>query len=55
LGLNMVRCDVVGCHPRLVRMIRELVLERLDPGAPRLAIGAHGPWPDRCPESCCRP
>lgn len=54
LGINMVRAEVVGSHPRLVRMIRELIEERLDPAAPRLALGSDGPWPDRCPCDCCR-
>jgi ferrochelatase len=54
LGMNMVRAAVVGCHPRFVRMIRELIVERLDPGAPRLALGPDGPWPDDCPGECCR-
>ena len=54
LGLTMVRAETVGCHPRFVRMIRELVLERIDPSAPRLAVGTHAPWPDVCPPNCCR-
>ena len=56
LGINMVRAAVVGSHPRFVRMIRELVLERerLDPAIPRLALGPDGPWPDDCPFHCCR-
>lgn len=54
LGLNMVRSGVVGCHPRFVRMIRELVQERLDENAPRLALRPDGPWPDHCPDDCCR-
>ena len=32
LGINLVRAEVVGSHPRFVRMIRELVLERTEPG-----------------------
>ena len=55
LGLNLVRAEVVGTHPRFVRMIRELVVERLDADVPRLALGLRGPWPDRCPDDCCRP
>ncbi len=55
LGINMVRADVLGNHPRFVQMIRELVIERLDPAAPRLAMGYDGPWPDQCPADCCRP
>ncbi len=54
-GLSMVRAGVVGCHPRFVRMIRELIQERLDPAAPRLALGTYGPFPDRCPPDCCLP
>ena len=53
LGINLVRAATVGNHPRLVRMIRELVVERLDPSAPRLASGCDGPWPDQCPGDCC--
>ena len=54
LGINMVRAATAGNHPRLVRMIRELVEERLDAAAPRLALGEAGPWPDVCSEDCCR-
>ena len=54
LGINMTRAAVVGCHPRFVRMIRELVSERLDPPAPCLALGPDGPWPDDCSLHCCR-
>ena len=53
LGIEMVRAAVVGNHPRFVRMIRELVVERLEPSAPRLALGTLGPWPDECPADCC--
>jgi protoporphyrin/coproporphyrin ferrochelatase len=53
LGLNMVRADTVGTHPRFVRMVRELLEERLS-GAPlRLHLGARGPAPDVCPPGCC--
>lgn len=53
LGLNMVRAGVVGNHPRLVSMIRELIVERIEPNAPRLALGNLGPTPDVCLEGCC--
>ncbi len=53
LGINMVRAAVVGSHPRFVQMVRELISERLDPSLERLALGADGPWPDRCPPGCC--
>ncbi len=55
LGLNLVRSAVVGCHPRFVTMIRQLVQERVDTTAERLALGPRGPSPDVCPADCCRP
>ena len=54
LGLELVRAEVVGVHPRIVEMIRELVVERLDSAAPRLSLGGQGAWPDDCPSDCCR-
>jgi ferrochelatase len=53
LGLSMVRAEVVGAHPRLVTMIRELILERIEEEPNRLALGSHGPSPDVCPPDCC--
>jgi ferrochelatase len=55
LGLNMVRAATVGTHPRFVRMIRELVEERLCDAPLRLHLGVRGPAPDACPADCCRP
>ena len=55
LGLNMVRAGVVGTHPRLVAMIRELVLERTEAQPTCLALGRFGPSPDVCPADCCLP
>ncbi len=54
LGMNLVRSSVVGCHPRFVAMIRELVEERLSESAERLWLGDLGPSPDSCPPDCCR-
>ncbi len=53
LGLGMVRASTVGCHPRFVRMIRELILERFDPALPRPALGDEGPPSDACAPHCC--
>ncbi len=53
LGLKMVRAATVGVHPRFVRMIRELILERLDAGAPRLVLGKLPIGHDACPPDCC--
>jgi hypothetical protein len=43
LGLNLVRAATVGTHPRFVRMIRELVVERTSGAATRPALGTRGP------------
>jgi ferrochelatase len=53
LGLQMVRAETVGTHPRFIRMIRELICERMDQGQPRLALGVLGPRPDVCEPHCC--
>jgi protoporphyrin/coproporphyrin ferrochelatase len=53
LGLNMMRVATVGAHPRFIRMIRELICERIDESQPRLALGVLGPRPDVCAEDCC--
>ncbi|HEX6185840.1 MAG TPA: ferrochelatase, partial [Pyrinomonadaceae bacterium] len=53
LGVNMVRAATVGTHPEFVRMIRELIQERLDPLLPRRALGAYPPSHDVCPVDCC--
>lgn len=53
LGLNMVRAATVGAHDAFVKMIRELILERLDLDAPRRFLGTRGPSHDVCPADCC--
>ena len=53
LGLNMVRAATVGAHEEFVKMIRELVLERLSPDAPRRYLGTRGPSHDVCLADCC--
>jgi ferrochelatase len=54
LDLNLIRAGTVGTHPRFVRMIRELVQERLASRPERLALGPLGPSHDICPTDCCR-
>jgi ferrochelatase len=53
LGLRMVRAATVGTHPRLIRMIRELICERIDDNYRPLALGVLGPRPNICPSDCC--
>jgi protoporphyrin/coproporphyrin ferrochelatase len=53
LGMNMVRAATAGTHPAFVRMIRELVLERIH-NEPARFLGSRGPGHDVCPEDCCR-
>lgn len=53
LGINMERAATVGTHPRFVRMIRELIAERISQNPLRSAIGIYGPSHDVCPPDCC--
>jgi ferrochelatase len=52
LGVPMVRAATVGTHPRFVRMIRELVLERVQ-GLPVQSTGPLPPCPHVCAPGCC--
>jgi ferrochelatase len=54
LGVHLVRAGTVGTHPDFVGMIADLIGERLNPAAPRLAVGRYGPNHDVCPPDCCR-
>jgi ferrochelatase len=53
LGMRIVRAATAGTHPAFVGAVRDLIEERLAPGAPRRAIGS--PCPDVCAPSCCLP
>ncbi len=55
VGITMERAGTVGLHPRYVRMVVELVAERLDghPPAERPSCSPLGPRPDVCPVGCC--
>lgn len=53
LGIRLHRAPTVGTHPRFVRMIRELIEERLSESPERLALGELGPSHDVCPADCC--
>jgi ferrochelatase len=53
LALPMTRAKTVGVHPKFISMIRELILERVNPGAERRSVGTLGPRADVCAEDCC--
>lgn len=54
LGMHMVRVGTAGTHPAFIRMLRQLIEERLSE-APKLAVGDYGPNHDVCPVNCCPP
>lgn len=54
LGLKMVRSATAGTHPAFVKMIRELILERVD-NAPARFLGTRGAGHNVCPTDCCLP
>ncbi|HEY8188320.1 MAG TPA: ferrochelatase, partial [Pyrinomonadaceae bacterium] len=39
LGLNMIRAATAGTHTAFIEMIRELIMERVDPETPRRYLG----------------
>jgi|SRR5271156_598881 len=53
LDLPMTRAKTVGTHPKFIGMIRELIMERIDPTQERQALGMLGARPDVCAEDCC--
>jgi ferrochelatase len=53
INLNMVRASTVGTHPTFIKMIRELILERMNPETPRRFLGTQGLSHDVCPADCC--
>lgn len=54
-GIHMERARTVGTHPLFVRMVADLLEERLLAKPDRPALGSMGPWHDVCPEDCCLP
>jgi ferrochelatase len=52
LGMKMIRAATAGTHPAFVKMIRELILERIHNEPPRV-LGSRGPVHDVCPADCC--
>ncbi len=52
LDMKMVRAATAGTHPSFVKMIRELLLERMD-NAPARFVGSHGARTGLCALDCC--
>jgi ferrochelatase len=52
LGMEMVRAETPGAHPKFIVMIRELIGERMGFG-PKRVLGQFGPSHDVCPSDCC--
>ncbi len=55
LGLAFARASSASTHPAFVRMIRELVEERLGRREGRSTIGRYAASHDVCPTDCCLP
>jgi ferrochelatase len=54
IGLNMVRAATAGTHPAFIKMIRELVMERINQTTERRSLGTRGPRHDVCAPDCCQ-
>jgi protoporphyrin/coproporphyrin ferrochelatase len=53
LGIKMVRAGTAGTHPAFIRMLRQLICERISENQPKLAVGFYGPNHDVCLADCC--
>jgi ferrochelatase len=53
LGITLVRAGTAGVHPAFVRMIRDLIVERMTANPDRPALGDRVPNHDFCPMRCC--
>lgn len=54
IGINMIRSRTVGTHPKFVRMIYELINERITENPHREFLGNRGACPDVCAADCCK-
>lgn len=53
-GINFVRARTVGCHPRFIAMIRELIDEKVNGTEPKF-LGELGLVEEQCSTTCCAP
>jgi ferrochelatase len=49
----LARAQTVGTHPAFVDMIRQLIVERLQPGTEHRFLGPEGASPNTCGIDCC--
>jgi protoporphyrin/coproporphyrin ferrochelatase len=55
MNVPMARAGTAGTHSSFVRMIRQLIEERLSDSHERIALGQLGACHDVCPTDCCPP
>jgi len=53
LGMNMLRAGTAGTHPKFIRMVRDLIAERVENLKERPVTGTLPPRPDVCASDCC--
>jgi ferrochelatase len=53
IGIDISRAATAGTHPAFVRMIRELIMERINKETPRY-LGSRGANHDVCLPDCCQ-
>ncbi len=53
IGMTMVRAKTAGSHPIFIRMVRDLIEERLFDRPDRRTVGRLPAKHDVCPENCC--
>lgn len=53
LGMTMVRAGTASGHPQFAAMVRELIVERLQPETAPRCTGRLGAWPNTCAPDCC--
>ena len=53
LEINLHRASTAGSHPGFVRMVRDLIAERIEEDGERPYLGTLGPSHDVCPKDCC--
>ncbi|MEM7029674.1 MAG: ferrochelatase [Chloroflexota bacterium] len=55
LNLTMIRAKTAGIDPTFVKMLHQLIVERVTGDTDKPAIGKYGPNHDVCPVDCCLP